>query len=133
MTKALGLIYLTLGSVVAAIPENIEPRLLGGVCQPYGGYFQSSTGNGMVGRVVLQPAGTGTYIDGLDTGVGSVLVQQRMTNPWYYVSCLPTPVYHHLGNTYLPKRHACSSLGRRRHTDDHLQRVGLRELPHPVP
>lgn len=48
-------------------------------------YTQSGTGNGMVGSILIQPAGTGTYLDGLDTGLDTVLVQQSMMNPWYYV------------------------------------------------
>ncbi len=84
LEKALVVACLALG-VVAAIPQDLEPRLLGGVCDAYGNNLQTSTGHGMVGQIAIHAAGTGTYIDGLNTGLGSVLVTQRKTMPYYYV------------------------------------------------
>jgi hypothetical protein len=78
-------------SHIASAAANVEVRLLSGVCAEFAGAVQSmTTGNGMVPNLILRPAGTGTYLDTLQSGFGDILEQQRMRMPWYTVSGLIT-------------------------------------------
>jgi len=83
------LVCLAMGFVHAAKAATVEAKLAGDICDPYGGYFRSGTGWGMVGNVRVRAYGTGTYLDDIDGGFYSVLVQQRQMNPYYYVRNCP--------------------------------------------
>ncbi|KAK1756412.1 hypothetical protein QBC47DRAFT_444925 [Echria macrotheca] len=76
-TLALGL-----SQGVAAADDTPQVQLLSGVCYDFAGAFQSDTGNAMVGDVILRPAGTGTFLDGLETGFGGIAESARMSLPW---------------------------------------------------
>ncbi|KAH8896073.1 hypothetical protein GQ53DRAFT_851963 [Thozetella sp. PMI_491] len=78
--------YFVLSFIHTAIATSVEPRFLGGVCSPYGGYVQSaSTGNGMVQQLSLRIVGTGMYLDNLQIKMDTIEVHQRMMNPFSYI------------------------------------------------
>lgn len=71
----------------AAAQSNVEAKILGGVCFPFAGSYQNSeTGNSMHPSLQLRPAGTGTYLDSVETGFTSIRTTMRGTLPWYTVS-----------------------------------------------
>ena len=87
---------LALGAIPTVVAATVEATLKEDLCSPYGGYFRSGTGWGMVGSVRVRAAGTGTFLDDIDGGFYPVLVQQRMMNPYYYVSA-----HHHVDSPRL--------------------------------
>lgn len=87
MAAAAGLASLSLVDIAAAQSQQVEVKILSGICYPFAGSYQNSeTGNSMHPSLQLRPAGTGTYLDEVQTGFTSIRTTMRGTLPWYTVS-----------------------------------------------